>query len=393
MQDPSGAFCQHVDVHLSGAATGPLAGLTFAAKDLFDVAGYAVCAGNPDWLRTHAAAEKTAPAVQMLLDAGATLVGKTLTDELAFSMSGENIHYGTPLNPAAPDRIPGGSSSGSASATAGQLVDFALGTDTSGSIRVPASYCGLFSMRPTHGRIPCEGVVPLAPSFDTVGWFARDAALLQRIGEVLLADHPPLTPPTRVLFADDAFALVDETSQASLQKAVAQITTLTQAVEHIKLCPTSLETWYAMELVLKEYEVWQTHGAWIRRVRPKLAPDIEKRFMRAATVTAEKNAEAQQQRAALRTAVLDLLREDVVVCLPTAPGIAPLKNASGEASERTRRATLSLTCLAGLAGLPQVTVPLAQVAQCPIGVSFIAAPGRDMALLGYVQQLTGSGGG
>jgi len=265
MQDPCGAFCQHVDVHLPGAATGPLAGLTFAAKDLFDVAGSVVCAGNPDWLRSHAPAEKTAPAVQMLLAAGATLVGKTITDELAFSMSGENIHYGTPLNPAASDRISGGSSSGSASATAGKLVDFALGTDTSGSIRVPASYCGLFSMRPTHRRIPCEGVVPLAPSFDTVGWFARDASLLQRIGEVLLADHPPLTPPTRVLFADDAFALVDETSQASLQRAVVQITTLTQAVEHIKLCPTSLETWYATELVLKEYEVWQTHGASIRK--------------------------------------------------------------------------------------------------------------------------------
>src|SRR6266542_391068 len=146
MQDPSGAFCQHVNVHLPGAALGPLAGLTFAAKDLLDIVGYVVCAGNPDWLRTHAPAEKTAPVVQALLEAGATLVGKTITDELAFSMSGENIHYGTPLNPAEPERIPGGSSSGSASATASRLVDFALGTDTSGSIRVPASYCGLFSM-------------------------------------------------------------------------------------------------------------------------------------------------------------------------------------------------------------------------------------------------------
>jgi amidase len=176
-------------VYLPGAATGPLAGLTFAAKDLFDVAGYVACAGNPDWLRTHAPAGKTAPVVQTLLEAGATLMGKTVTDELAFSMSGENIHYGTPINPAAPARIPGGSSSGSASATASKLVDFALGTDTSGSIRVPASYCGLFSLRPTHGRISCQGVIPLAPSFDTVGWVARDATLLQRIGEVLLADH------------------------------------------------------------------------------------------------------------------------------------------------------------------------------------------------------------
>ncbi|MBI3800173.1 MAG: amidase [Deltaproteobacteria bacterium] len=357
---------------------------------MFDVAGYRVCAGNPDWLRTHAPAEKTAPAVQTLLDAGATLVGKTLTDELAFSMSGENIHYGTPVNPAAPDRIPGGSSSGSASATASKLVDFALGTDTSGSIRVPASYCGLFSMRPTHARISCQGVVPLAPSFDTVGWFARDASLLQRVGEVLLAEHPPSTLPTRLLIADDAFALVEESSRVSLQRVVAQIATRTQAVEHIKLCQTSLETWHAMELVLKEYEVWQTHGPWIRSVQPKLAPDIEKRFLRAATVTADKNAEAQRQRIALRAAVLDRLGEDVVLCLPTAPGIAPVKNTPSDTIERTRRTTLTLTCLAGLAGLPQVTLPLAQVAQCPIGISFITAPGRDTALLSYAQQVSKS---
>jgi len=392
VHDPAGAFCQHVEVQLPGAATGPLAGLSFAVKDLFGTVGSVACAGNPDWLRTHAPAEKTAPAVQTLLDAGATLVGKTLTDELAFSMSGENIHYGTPLNPAAPERIPGGSSSGSASATASKLVDFALGTDTSGSIRVPASYCGLFSMRPTHGRISCRGVVPLAPSFDTVGWFARDATLLQRVGEVLLADHPPSTLFARLLIADDAFALVDESGRAPLRGAVTRLAAMTRTVEHIRLCQTSLETWYATELVLKEYEVWQTHGPWIRSARPKLAPDIEKRFSRAAMVTADKNEEAQRQRTALRAAVLDLLRGDVVLCLPTTPGVAPLRNTPGEATEKTRRATLTLTCLAGLAGLPQVTLPFAQVAGCPLGISLVAAPGRDTALLSYARQVAESRG-
>ncbi len=233
MQDPFGAFCQHGDLRLPGATTGPLVGLTFAAKDLFDIAGYVTGAGNPDWLRTHTPAGETAPAVRMLLDAGATLVGKTLTDELAFSMSGENIHYGTPVNPAAPGRIPGGSSSGSASATAGRLVDFALGTDTSGSIRVPASYCGLFGMRPTHGRVSCRGVVPLAPSLDTVGWFAREALLLQRIGGVLLAEHPSATLPTRILIADDAFALVEDAVRDVFQMAVAKVLPLSQTVEYI----------------------------------------------------------------------------------------------------------------------------------------------------------------
>jgi amidase len=381
MQDLFGAFCQHEDIRLPGATIGPLVGLTFAAKDLFDVAGHVTGAGNPDWLRTHIPAGETAPAVRVLLNAGATLVGKTLTDELAFSMSGENIHYGTPVNPAAPGRIPGGSSSGSAAATAGGLVDFALGTDTSGSIRVPASYCGLFGMRPTHGRISCRGVMPLAPSFDTVGWFAREATLLQRVGSVLLAEQPVATLPTRLLIADDAFALVEDAVREVFQMAITKIEPLSQTVKHVQVCQTALETWYALELLLKEYEVWQTHGAWIRSVQPKFAPDIEKRFLRAATVSAAQYAEAQTQRASIRAQMLDLLREDTILCIPTTPDIAPLRNTPAEALEKVRRHTLTLTCIAGLAGLPQVNVPLARFAGCPLGVSFIAGPGRDMMLL------------
>ncbi|MFZ0888721.1 MAG: amidase family protein, partial [Candidatus Binataceae bacterium] len=182
VRDTLGAFCAHASLRIEGARGGPLAGLTFAAKDLFDVAGYACCFGNPDWLRTHAPARRSAPAIRMLLAAGATLVGKTLTDELAFSVAGENIHYGTPLNPRAPERTCGGSSCGSASAVAGALVDFALGTDTGGSVRVPAAFCGLYGMRPSHGRVPIEGVIAHVPSADTVGWMAPDAEMLGRVG-------------------------------------------------------------------------------------------------------------------------------------------------------------------------------------------------------------------
>ena len=205
MKDPLGAFCRHVDIRVDGATVGPLAGLTFAAKDIYDVGGHTCCCGNPDWLATHPPAERTATAVTALLAAGATLVGKTLTDELAFSLNGENDHYGTPVNPAAPDRIPGGSSNGSASAVAGELVDTALGSDTGGSVRAPASYCGIYGIRTSHGAIPLDGVMPLAPSFDTVGWFARDAEMLERVGGVLLGDGAA-TPPRRLLYVEDAFA-------------------------------------------------------------------------------------------------------------------------------------------------------------------------------------------
>src|SRR6187401_2279204 len=177
-QDTLGAFCRHTHVALAGAAQGPLAGLTFGLKDIYDIAGHKTGFGSPDWLGTHEVASRTASVATRLLGAGATMVGKTHTEEMAFSLTGKNAHYGTPLNPAAPGRIPGGSSSGSASAVAGHLVDFAIGSDTGGSVRAPASFCGIYGIRPTHGRIALDGVCPLAPMFDTCGWFARDPEML-----------------------------------------------------------------------------------------------------------------------------------------------------------------------------------------------------------------------
>src|SRR5881396_4366182 len=173
-------------VRIAGAPRGPLTGPTFAAKDLFDVAGHPTGGGNPDWARQNPVPTRHAWAVQRLLDAGATLIGKTITDEVSLGILGENPFEGTALNPKAPDRVPGGSSAGSASAVAQGLCDTALGTDTGGSVRVPASFCGLYGIRPTHGRLPLDGVIGQAPSFDTIGWFARAPDLLARIASVLL---------------------------------------------------------------------------------------------------------------------------------------------------------------------------------------------------------------
>jgi len=391
MHDSFGAFIKNEDVRIPGATTGPLGGLTFATKDNFDIKGHITGAGNPDWLRSHEPATSTAPAVQMLLDAGATLVGKTIMDELAFSLNGENIHYGTPVNPAAPDRIPGGSSSGSASATAGRLVDFALGTDTSGSVRVPASYCGLFGIRATHGAISTEGVVPLAPSFDTVGWFAREADLLYRVGKVLLPKPSVSKSPARLLIADDAFALADSPIQVVLQAEIKKLAELTQSVLHIRLSETSLEIWTKIEVTCKTYEVWQAHGEWISAAKPKFAAEIEKRFLRASTVTAAQKEEAAIRRSTIRSRLLELLRDDTVLCLPTTPGIAPLRNAPPVATDKTRNRTLTLSCIAGLVGAPQITLPVAQHDGCPVGLSLMAAPGSDMNLLYFAPRLLSRG--
>ena len=209
-EDPVGAFCRDNHVALKGADDGPLAGLAFGAKDVFHIAGTPTGFGHPTWLATHEPPPETATAVRRLLDAGADLAGKTHTDEMAYSLTGENVHYGTPVNARAPDRIPGGSSNGSAAAVTAGLVDFAIGTDCGGSVRLPASYCGILGMRPTVDRVPLDGVIPFGPPFDVAGWFARDAGVLEKAGRVLLADDSQPTPPWRLLRAADAFAMVDE---------------------------------------------------------------------------------------------------------------------------------------------------------------------------------------
>ena len=209
MSDPLNAFCADSDAYLAGAGDGSLAGLTLAAKDIFDVVGHVTGCGNPHWKATHGPAESTAWVVQTLVDAGATMTGKTITDELTRGIFGENMHYGAPRNPRASGRVPGGSSSGSASAVAGKLVDFALGSDTGGSVRVPASFCGLYGLRPTHGRIPLDGMLLQAPSYDTIGWFARDAETFARVGAVILPPAAETTRPRRLVIAEDAFELAE----------------------------------------------------------------------------------------------------------------------------------------------------------------------------------------
>jgi amidase len=198
-------------------ADGPLSGLRFGVKDLIDVEGAVTSCGNPDWAALHGPARSDAPVVHTLREAGATVAGKTVTDEFAFSLEGDNVHHGTPRNPRASDRLPGGSSSGSAVAVAAGLVDFALGSDTGGSVRVPASFCGVYGFRPTHGALSLDGVMPFAPSYDTVGWFARDADLMLRIGRALLpTEREPKMNMRRMIFAHDAFAAADLPGAARL---------------------------------------------------------------------------------------------------------------------------------------------------------------------------------
>src|SRR5262247_211667 len=300
VDDHLNAFCKDTDAYLEGVAGGPLSGLTFAAKDIFDVVGYVTGGGNPDWKATHEAATHTAWVVSVLVAAGATMVGKTITDEITRGIFGENAHYGTPLNPRAPGRVPGGSSSGSASAVAGSLVDFALGSDTGGSVRVPSSFCGLYGLRPTHGRIPLDGILLQAPSYDTIGWFARDAGLFARVGSVLLQSSVPLVRPSRLVIAEDAFEVADPAVTQTLRPLVDRLASRLGNATTVRLAPEGLAAWSDQQQVLQGREAWETAQDWIDRVNPRFSFEVTERYIMARSYTEADVAAARARREAIR---------------------------------------------------------------------------------------------
>jgi amidase len=380
-RDPAHAFMPYPAVAVSHASSGPLSGLTFAAKDLFDVTGYPTSAGSPHMLAMSGIKTRTAPTVQRLLDSGARLVGKTITDELAFSMSGKNAHFGTPVNGGAPDRIPGGSSSGSAAAVSNGLCDFALGTDTGGSVRAPANHCGLFGIRPSHGRVSLEGCHDLAPSFDTCGYFTRDGATFVRVGEVLFGKDPrPLPPSPRVLLARDAFDLLHKEVREALAPALRRTEAALGQPEQVEATEGFTALYWAMRYI-QSREAWTVDGPMIERYRPPLGPGVADRFEFSKAVTDAQVAEAQVIRAAFRKRFSALLGDDAVLILPTMPDIAPLLSESDEALNDYRNNALNLLCLSVLSGLPQVSIPLASRSGAPLGLSLMGPAGTDLSLV------------
>lgn len=391
-RDSLGAFTRHTHAALAASATGPLTGLTFGAKDLYDVAGARTGFGSPDWLESHRAATVTAVAIQRLLDAGAAMVGRTHTDEMAWSLLGENAHYGTPENVNAPGRVSGGSSSGSAAAVAGGLVDFALGSDTGGSVRLPASFCGVFGMRPSHGRVSLAGACALAPSFDTAGWFARDAGILERVGRVLLADDAPPRPVGPVLIASDAFDWAGAGVSAALADAVAGIEARYGAAKPVMLAPQGLAGWIDDFRVLQSAEAWAAHGEWVTRVKPGFGPGVKERFAYAAALDPALVVKARAHRVTSAAHLHGLLAGDAVILLPTTPGIAPVRGLPQDTLNVFRGQCIALLAAAGMAGCPQITLPLGRIDGCPVGISVIGAPGNDTQLFALARGLAASSG-
>lgn len=388
LHDPAHAFVPYPDAPVASAATGPLCDLRFGVKDLFDIAGYPTGGGSPTVLAMSGIKTRTAPTVQKLLDAGARFAGKTVTDELAFSMNGNNAHFGAPLNGAAPDRITGGSSSGSASAVSSSLCDFALGTDTGGSVRAPANHCGLYGLRPTHGRVSLESALDLAPSLDTCGWFARDASTFSRVGEVLLGrDTAPLPAAPRLLWPEDVWAMLDAPALQALQGAAQGVQSVCGQATPVQVVRDSWDAMYWNFRYVQSREAWLTDGPLIERYAPPLGLGVAERFAWSRQVTDEQVNTARAFRTAFRAQLAALLGHDGVLLMPTMPDIAPLRSATDSSLEDYRNRSIRMLCIAGLAGFPQLSMPLASREGAPLGLSLLGPAGSDQSLLALAVRL------
>lgn len=391
VDDPVGAFIPGPRTERAGAAGGPLAGLTFAVKDLYDTAGDVTGYGNPDWARTHPPATGDAAVVTALLDAGARLVGKTRTVELAYGLTGENVWHGTPINPAAPDRFPGGSSCGSAAAVAAGIVDLAMGSDTGGSVRIPASYCGIYGIRPSWGAVSLTGACPLGPAYDTAGWFTTRAALLRRVGEVLLP--PGGTAATGPLLkAQEAWVNAEPATAAALAPALEAVERLLGPALSIHAVPEGLETLYKSFRCVMAVEAWASLGPWIEATDPAFGPGVKERFAAAKAMDPAKAAAGRAFRRVMQARIRALLGGGAVLVYPTSPAPAPLLSASLAEQNAVREKTMGVTAIAGLCGLPEVTIPAGRVGGAPVGLSLVGAPGSDRALLGLAEAVAGAAG-
>lgn len=381
MTDAINAFVPGPRITIEGAQNGPLAGLAFAAKDLFDVAGHPTGGGNHDWARANPVPTRHAWAVRTLLDAGAKLIGKTITDEVSLGILGENAFDGTPLNSKAPDRVPGGSSSGSAAAVAAGLCDTALGTDTGGSVRVPASFCGLYGIRPTHGRLDLTGMLPQAPTSDTTGWFARDAGTFARVSSVLLGEKIADTLPTQLIIAVDAFGFADAAVAAALQPMVGKLATLIGSVREEVMAPPGLSVWARAQRTLQPHEAWQTFRSWVERDNPRMAFSVARGLVAGSMITETERSWAELMRQEARGRMAYLLPPGTVLCLPTTPFPAPNKGLPLPVLGPLRDRITCLCAQGGLTGVPQVSLPGATVDGLPIGLSIIGGRGTDATLV------------
>lgn len=389
MSKDTRVYCCQGPHELPATAEGLLSGSRFVFKDLFDVAGYVTGAGNPKWLQTHEAATATSALITTLLSQGAACAGRVQTDELAYSLNGQNRHYGTPINPAAPACIPGGSSSGSAVAVANGDCDFSLGTDTGGSVRVPASYCGLFGLRPTLGALDLSCCFELAKSFDTAGIFTRDLALMRQIWRALITDEPGETSG-KVLYLDaQCKAVMSPARYQRLQHWCRDAGLVLQEGCWLTDAGWELEILSAVFRMIQGFEIIQRHGTWLRRYGGSLDAAIRARVDWAQTITPAQYQEAQAQRSDFRQQLMTHLSQGPLLwAVPTTPAGPPSLTMPDHSLAVYRTQLMGLTSIAGLSGLPQLHLPMAALPEGPCGISLLGSPHQENQLFATGEHMT-----
>lgn len=386
--DTAHAFMPYPSSPVTHASTGPLSGLSFAAKDIYHVKGYPTSGGQPMLMALWGVQDRTAPAVQTLLDAGARFVGKTVTDELAFSMSGQNAHFGAPINGATAERISGGSSSGSASAVSHGLCDVALGSDTGGSVRAPANHCGLVGMRPSHGRISLQDTMALSPSLDTCGWFARDVPTFARVAQVLLGDDAhPLPDQIRLLAPSDMWELATKGALKALKPVRQKVEQCLGKAKPVRIMLDDMDSMYWHFRAIQGREAWDVHGAFLQRFRPVLGDAVAQRFDWSSKVSDEQVAKARAFRERWREHMQHILGTDGVLLMPTMPDVAPLISQTDAELEDYRNRATNMLCVSGMAGLPQLSLPLANHQGAPLGISLVGPEGSDRSLVKLAEHI------
>ena len=390
MKDPFHAF---IDENWRAAPTqeGVLTGKSFAVKDIYDIAGHVSSFGNPDWLRTHDAALTNAPVIEKLLEAGANGFGIAHTVEMAFSLIGHNPHFGTPLNPNALDCDPGGSSNGSAAAVAGSLVDFALGSDTGGSVRIPASHCGIYGLRPTHNRIALEGILPLSNSLDTIGWFARDPKLMRQVGQVLLPKWKQPSQKINLMYPIELWDQATEEVQSIFSSMLDVLSELFGGIEKVNLADENnpMADWFIPFRNAQGWEIWNNHKDWVNKENPSFGDGVDERMKWVSTITENERDAGIELRENISRKLKSILAEDGIFVFPTSPDGAPLRDQDTEAMEAFRFNALRMTSVSGLTGTPQITIPFGQVGGRPVGLSFLGWRGQDEKLLALAEAIGG----
>ena len=375
-------YCIQGPSNLAATAEGVLSELTFVFKDLFDVKGYATGAGNPAWLTSHEPAQQTASVIKKLLAQGANCVGRVQTDELAYSLNGQNIHYGTPVNPLAPGCLPGGSSSGSAVAVANGEADFSIGTDTGGSVRVPASYCGLFGLRPTLGKLALDNTFELAKSFDTAGIFSHDLTILSTVFNVLAEQKQPGEKST-TLYLDSTLA-----NQLSPQRLSGLKHWCVEANIELLSCNLLADTEQTLDdlsllfRTIQGFEIIEGHNAWLTEHGDSLDPSIMQRVIWARSITQQQYVEAKAQQQTFQQKLSALFNEmHGLWILPTTPSGPPALAMAGDELVEYRSQLMGLTSIAGLAGFPQLHLPMQGLTEGPCGFSLMSIANKEADLI------------